>query len=106
MRSLHISFWILLGFTLRGGAVEFSSSTLPIVFIDTHGERIRNSVRIPADMGIIDNPGQRNHIEDHHNNYDGKIAIEIRGSSGQWQKWPKQQFGFETQTDFGENNNV
>ena len=87
--------------------VDFTSSNLPIVLIDTHGKDIRNSTRIVADMGVVDNgPGMRNTIDDPFNNYDGKIAVEIRGSSGQWKKWPKQQYGFETQTESGDNNNV
>jgi len=34
------------------------------------------------------------------------INIEIRGSSGQWQNWPKKQYGFETCDSLGDNRNV
>lgn len=52
-------------------------------------------------MGIIDNgPGQRNNVTDPHNNYSGKIGIEIRGSSSQM--FPKKQYGFELQDGSGE----
>jgi len=64
--------------------VEFTSSNLPIVVIDTHGQVIPNEEKITADMGIIYNgPGVRNNLTDPFNNYNGKIGIEIRGSTSQ-----------------------
>ncbi|MDZ7371720.1 MAG: CotH kinase family protein, partial [candidate division KSB1 bacterium] len=87
-------------------AVDFSSN-LPILVIDTNGKRIVNSPRITARLGVIDNgPGRINHSSDAFTHYDGRIAIELRGSSGLWQKWPKEQYGFETQNPDGSNNNV
>lgn len=75
--------------------VEFTSSNLPIVVIDTHGREIVDEPKIMADMGIIDNgPGVRNNLSDPFNHYNGKIGIEIRGSSSQM--FPKKQYGFET----------
>src|SRR5436190_179784 len=45
-------------------------------------------------MGIIDNgPGVKNNITDPFNNYNGKVGIELRGSSSQ--TFPKKQFGIE-----------
>jgi len=55
-------------------------------------------------MGIIDNPEQRNYLEDPYNGYDGKIAIELRGSSSA--AYPKKQYRFETQDSLGNNLNV
>jgi hypothetical protein len=56
-------------------------------------------------MGVIDNgPGVRNYTTDPFNNYNGKIAIEVRGSTSQ--QYPKKNYGFETQTALGTNNNV
>ncbi len=93
-----------LSFTAQG---HFTSSNLPIIAIDTHGKTIRNHPRITATMGIINNGAEkRNTPDDEFNGYDGRIAIEIRGSSGQWKDWPKEHYGFETQTESGENNNV
>src|SRR6185295_18577145 len=72
----------------------FSSSNLPIIVIDTHGSIIVDDPKISADMGIIYNgPGIRNNLTDAHNNFDGKIGIEIRGSSSQM--FPKKQYGIE-----------
>ncbi len=49
-------------------------------------------------MGIIWNgPGQRNSVNDPKNNYNGKIGIEIRGSSSQM--FPKKSYGVETRSD-------
>jgi len=85
--------------------VEFTSSNLPIIIIDTHGQSIVDESRIVADMGIIYNgPDQRNNLADTHNNYSGKIAIELRGSSSI--SYPKKQYRFETQDSQGENLNA
>jgi len=85
--------------------VAFSSSNLPIVVINTHGREIPDEPKITADMGIIYNgQGQRNYLTDPFNNYQGKIGIEIRGSSTQ--QFPKKQFAVETRDSRGENLNV
>jgi hypothetical protein len=56
-------------------------------------------------MGVIDNgPGVRNYLVDPYNNYNGKIAIEIRGSTSQ--QYPKKSYGFETQDLLGVKLNV
>jgi hypothetical protein len=81
------------------------SSNLPIVVIDTLGQEIIDDPRIVAHMGIIDNcGGYRNYITHPFNDYDGRITIEIRGSTSQ--AYPKKSYGFETQTENGENLNT
>ena len=86
-------------------SVVLESSNLPIVVINTDGENIHNSYRIIADMGIINNPdGQRNYLSDPFSDYNGKINIEIRGSSTQM--FDKKSYGFETQDSNGNNLNV
>ncbi len=83
----------------------FVSSNLPLLFVDTGGQPIPNEPRIEGHLGIVDNgPGERNYLAGPFNGYDGKIAIEIRGSSSQM--FPKKGYGFETQDENGENNNV
>jgi len=75
--------------------VSFTSSNLPIVVINTHGQQIPDDYKIIADMGIIYNgEGVRNNLTDPFNNYNGKIGIEIRGSSSQM--FPKKQYAVET----------
>lgn len=80
--------------------VAFTSSNLPIIVIDTHGQTIPDEPKITADMGIIDNgPGVRNNVTDPFNHYNGKIGIEIRGSSSQI--FPKKQYAIETRDALG-----
>lgn len=73
-----------------------TSSNLPIIVINTNGQTIVDDPRIVVDMGIIYNgPGMLNYVSDPHNNYDGLVNIEIRGSSSQM--FPKKSYSFETQ---------
>jgi subtilisin-like proprotein convertase family protein len=73
---------------------SFSSSDLPIVKINTLGQQIVDDPKTMASMGIIDNgPGQRNYATDAPNGYNGRIGIELRGSSSQG--FPKKPYGFE-----------
>ncbi|MBP6334799.1 MAG: CotH kinase family protein [Bacteroidia bacterium] len=73
----------------------FDQSNLPIVVINTNGQTIPDDPKIICDMGIIYNgPGMRNYLSNPHNDYSGKIAIEIRGSSSQM--FDKKSYGFET----------
>ena len=85
--------------------VEFTSSNLPILIINTHGQTILDEPKITADLGIIYNgPGVRNHLTDSLRHYNGKIGIEIRGSSSQM--FPKKQYGIETRDALGEDLDV
>lgn len=85
--------------------IEFTSSNLPIVIIDTQGKNILEARKIVARMGIIDNgPGKRNALSDPWNEYNGLIGIEYRGSSTM--QFPKKPFAIETQDSSGANLNV
>jgi hypothetical protein len=85
-------------FSFIAFAQTFSSSNLPLVVINTNGQTINDSPKITADLGIIWNgPGKRNALTDPLNNYNGKIGIEVRGSSSQM--FPKKSYGFETKSD-------
>lgn len=78
----------------------FTSSNLPIVIINTHGQTIMNEPKITADMGIIyKGEGVRNYVTDSLNHFNGKIGIEIRGSSTQM--FPKKQYSVETRDASG-----
>ena len=83
---------------------EFESN-LPIILIQTGGNEILDETRIICDMGIINYFNKLNNLSDPFNNYNGKISIELRGSSSQ-QFFPKKSYSLETQTVDGENNNV
>lgn len=76
--------------------LDFTSSNLPIVIINTGGLAIPNEPRINVDMGIIYNGmGVRNNLTDPHNNYSGKIGIELRGESSLY-IFPKKSYRLET----------
>ena len=90
---------------------DFSSSNLPIVIINTDGGvTIPDNPRVPATMKIIyRGEGLRNYITDQNTteylNYNGRIDIEIRGSSSQ--ELAKKQYGLSTKkADDTTNNNV
>jgi hypothetical protein len=96
MTKVFRFFTLVLVLLVQGGlhAQTFSSSNLPIIVINTNGQFIADEPKITADMGIIDNgPGVRNTLSDPFNNYNGKIGIEVRGSSSQM--FPKKQYGIE-----------
>ncbi len=104
--KMLISIFGLLVSTVAGfGQVNFTSSNLPIVVINTNGQTIPDEPKITVNMGIIWNEnGQRNFLSDPFNHYDGLIGIEIRGSSSQM--FPKKQYGFETRDAEGEDLDV
>lgn len=78
----------------------FTSSNLPIIVINTNGQEILDDVKITAEMGIIYNgEGVMNYFTDPFNNYNGKIGIEIRGSTSQ--QFPKKQYAIETRDSTG-----
>lgn len=92
---------ILLASPVATWGQTFTSSNLPIIVINTNGQEIVDDPKIEATMGIIYNgPGVRNNVTDAFNNFDGKIGIEIRGSSSQ--SFPKKQYGVELMDDEGE----
>lgn len=94
---------------------NFTSSKLPIVIINTKYnassgkyEEIMDADRIIADMKIIKRPGEsRNYVSDQniseYLNYNGKIDIEIRGSTSQWLE--KKPYGLSTKKSDGTTNN-
>lgn len=85
--------------------VQFTSSNLPLVVINTNSQTIVDDPRIICSMGIIDNgPGIRNYLINPYNDFNGKISIEIRGSSSQM--FPKKSYSLETQDSLGNPINV
>lgn len=84
---------------------QLTSSTLPIIVINTLGQTIVDDPKKTCDMGIIYNGvGQTNYLTDPFNHFFGKIAIEIRGSTSQ--QYPKKSYGLETRDSAGNNLNV
>ena len=88
-----------------------TSSNLPIVIINTDGGlTILDEPKLPATMKLIwRGPGELNYVSDQDNpdylDYNGRIGIEIRGSSSQ--ESPKKNYGFTTRmADNVTNNNI
>lgn len=100
--SAALNYWPFAN-TDDGSCVVFAETNLPIVVI-TSDEAIPDDPRIVAHMGIINNPDGLNAVDDPFTDYDGQIAIEIRGSSSQM--FPKKSYALETQDSLGMNNNV
>ena len=100
---LCFAFWTVSAFA----QVNFMSSDLPIMIIETAGGAdIPDEPKIVAQMKLINNDnGQKNLVTDPGNEYDGRISIEIRGSSSA-SLFPKKGYGFETQFADGSNNNI
>jgi hypothetical protein len=111
MRHLVLQIILVLLMTARSAAQLLTDSNLPIVIISTDGNaEIIDDPKVKATMKIIDRgPGQRNYVTDQNNtlylNYNGRIGIELRGSSSQ--ESPKKNYGLTTrQADDVTNNNV
>jgi len=90
-------------------AQDFTSSNLPIVVIETHGNTINNENDIRAKMKIVYHEnGQRNYLSDTSNltdlNYNGNIEIKVRGYTSQ--STSKKPYKVHTVNENNENNNV
>jgi hypothetical protein len=104
-KQLLLIFIIIACFCNTYSQVIFTDSNLPIVVINTLGQTIEDSPKITCNMGIIRNAaGTRNYMSDPFNDYNGKIAIEIRGSTSQM--YPKKSYGLETRDLSGNKLNV
>ncbi|MBP6826319.1 MAG: CotH kinase family protein [Saprospiraceae bacterium] len=97
-KNYHIT-CILWGLTVCASyaqTVNFVSSNLPIVRIQTNGQFIPDDPRIIVQMQIIDNgPGAINYRTDPPLGYNGWISIETRGSTSQFY-YPKKSYGLST----------
>lgn len=80
--------------------INFTSSNLPIVKINTGGQAIADEPKKIMDMSITYNGiGARNYVSDPPNNYNGKVRIECRGSSTL--QFQKKSYGLETCNNSG-----
>lgn len=111
MKRFIIILYILFCLSNLSYSQIFTDSNLPIVLINTDGGvEIPDAPRVLANMKIVyRGQGLRNYLTDQNTaaymNYNGRISIEIRGSSSQ--VLPKKQFGLTTlKADNISNNNV
>lgn len=110
MKKYFLNLFLFL-FPLLSLAQNFTDSNLPIVIIETDGGvSIPDEPKVLGTMKIIwHQDGSRNYLSDANNpdflNYNGRIGIEVRGSSSQMLQ--KKPYGLETlQNDDVTNNNV
>lgn len=100
MKRFPALIWLLLCLNAPTFSQTFTDSNLPIVLINTDGGvTIRDSPRVLGNMKIIyRGAGLRNRLTDQNTpaylNYNGRINIEIRGSSSQSAQ--KKPYGFST----------
>lgn len=111
LKQIFVNTILLLALSAHLSGQAFTDSNLPIVIITTDGGvSIPDEPKVKATMKIIDRgPGQRSYVSDQNNtaylNYNGRIGIEIRGSSSQ--ESPKKCYGLTTRlADNVSNNNV
>lgn len=76
-------------------------SHLPLVVIETMGQTIPDEPKIPARMKVIDNGSATgNNQFQSGTDYEGNIAVEVRGQSSQM--FPKKSYSIELKTEDGE----
>jgi len=78
--------------------LDFTTSNLPIVVIDTRGAAVPDEPKTIADLGVIDNASGENSVTDAYT-YTGFCGIETRGASSQ--SFPKKNYGIEMWDEFG-----
>lgn len=83
---------------------DFTTSNLPLIFINTNGWTIPDEPKIKAKMQVINNSNGINHVNDTDFEYNGYIGIEVRGNTAQF--FQKRSYSLETRTDSGTNLNV
>jgi len=107
-RTIYCILFVVIGITQQSFAqVNFTSSDLPIMVIETDGsQNIPNEPKIDAQMKLIHRDNwERNLLTDPGHEYDGRIGIEIRGSTSA-SLFPKVGYGFETRFADNSNNNI
>lgn len=104
MKNTILAFFLVFS-SLSIAQVNFTSSNLPIVLLETNGQSIPDEPKLTANMKIIFNgEGQRNSVSDTQYEYNGFIGIELRGNSSQ--SFDQKQYAVETRDAAGENLNV
>lgn len=90
----YLQSWNIVFSNNPGTPFPFTSSNLPLFFVNTGYEQIPDDPKLPATFYVIDNgPGNMNHPDDTPA-YSGYLGIELRGSSSQM--FPKKSYGIET----------
>ena len=101
MKQFHLLVLLFWGMANGLTGQTLSTSTLPIVKIETQGQEVPDEPKITARLSIINKgAGQLNSIGDPANVYEGVIGIERRGASSGY--YPQASYAIETRLDNGE----
>jgi subtilisin-like proprotein convertase family protein len=87
-----VSWSLQFGSATPAHPVLFSSSNLPIVFINAAQPISDFSTTVT--MGVVDNGSNRNNLSDAWNNYNGNVRINTRGHTSK--NYPKKSYSIET----------
>ena len=88
-----------------GQEIDFKSSNLPIILINTEGNEIVDEPKTDGSIQILYNENDyRNSLESQDFYFEGNIGIELRGNSTQ--RSSKKSYLFETRKEDGENLNI
>jgi hypothetical protein len=98
--KLTILFFLVFSAIALHGQDQTFNTNLPIVFLNTGGNAIVDDPRIVAQMGIAWNENGETNTSDPQDHFNGKIKIEIRGSSSQM--FEKKSFAFELKDEMDE----
>ncbi len=98
-RSLLIIFLSLLQLVIS--AQVLTTSTLPIIIVDTEGQTILDEPKINSTMKIIYKSEGVNDINQDSAHFEGSIGIELRGQSS-LALFPKKGYGVEVRDSLGE----
>ncbi|MCI0748296.1 MAG: CotH kinase family protein [Verrucomicrobia subdivision 3 bacterium] len=90
-------------YTVAGADVMQFNSNLPLVVINTFGGTIQDSVKIPAYIAFVKGPYNRTHLTSDRE-FEGRCAIEIRGSSST--QFPKKSYNVEIRDETDDDRKV
>lgn len=102
MHRLHIFILFFFAFLQIGNSQVLTESNLPIIVIDSGSEEITDEGRVDATMKIYyKEDGSPNSINDVPNDFDGNIAIKLRGQTSLF-LFDKKSYSFETKNEEGQ----
>jgi hypothetical protein len=88
-------------FNAPQSSIDFQSSNLPIIIIDTNGSAVVDEPKVNASFKIVFNgEGEINFVLDNPVAFDGYCGIELRGNSSQY-FFDKKNYGIEMWDQFG-----
>ena len=86
------------------GQVQFESSNLPILIIETQGQEIVDDPKITAELKVLNSGNsERNYLNSTDFTFNNYVGIEFRGNTSQG--FPKKSYGMELRDDNGANLN-